>query len=261
MTGSTSWFSVHVESRAPNGQQHTYVDDASADALMDLLEAYDGVVGNNDRQWTATISIEEPEPARAVAVAVALIESLAQRAGMPHWPLVRAEAVREDVLDEQNAQPTLPDLVSAPDAADILRISPQRLHELSGRPGFPKPIYELRTGKLWLRSAIETFDELWQRKPGRPGDAELTRQKVIGALVDSGITVAESNVFLGHDRTVILQLQASGPPRVRRVTAAKVINALRKAGLKVTDEATHSIEDIEDYLADGHTVAVVEMNE
>ncbi len=60
----------------------------------------------------------------------------------------------------------------------------------------------------------------------------LIRQKVIGALVDSGITVADSKAFLGHDRAVILQLQAQrGTPRARRLTAARVISALRGAGL------------------------------
>jgi hypothetical protein len=48
-------------------------------------------------------------------------------------------------------------------------VSTQRLHELAtGKAGFPEPIYELRTGKLWLRSAIEAFGRQWERKPGRP---------------------------------------------------------------------------------------------
>lgn len=31
---------------------------------------------------------------------------------MPSWPFARAEAVRQDVLDAENAKPTLPELVS-----------------------------------------------------------------------------------------------------------------------------------------------------
>jgi hypothetical protein len=34
-------------------------------------------------------------------------------------------------------------------------------------PGFPEPMYELRTGKLWLRDSIDAF-ALRDRKPGRP---------------------------------------------------------------------------------------------
>jgi hypothetical protein len=39
-----------------------------------------------------------------------------------------------------------------------------------GAYAFPEPVYELRTGKLWLRAAIEAFASR-QRKPGRPRGA------------------------------------------------------------------------------------------
>jgi hypothetical protein len=87
---------------------------------------------------------------------------------MPSWPIARAEAVRQDVLDAENARPTLPELVSVPEAAEILGVSPQRVRELTvTNPGFPEPMYELRTGKLWLRDAIDVFARR-DRKPGRP---------------------------------------------------------------------------------------------
>ena len=97
-----------------------------------------------------------------------MIEALAVKAGMPAWPAVRVEAVRQDVLAEQLAHPSLPDLVSAPEAADILGVKPQRIHQLVTEHGdFPEPAYELRAGKLWLRAAIEAFAQR-KRQPGRP---------------------------------------------------------------------------------------------
>jgi hypothetical protein len=261
MNETLIWFSVHVEARASAGEPISEVDDASVDVFMDLLKAYDGVVGNSDRSWTATVSIEKPDPRQAVADAVLLIQSLAETAGMPAWPMVRAEAVRDDVLEADNARSTLPDLVSAPEAAEILRVSPQRLHEIADRRGFPKPVYELRTGKLWLRPAIEAFDRLWERKPGRPANDDLPRQKLIGALVDSGVTVAESKVSVGEDRRLMLQLQVSGSPGARRIVAARVIVALHDAGLLIAEEATRAADDMEGYLADGHPATVLEMRE
>ena len=56
------WFSVHIQARAPAGERTSEVDDASVDVFMDLLKAYDGVVGNSHRSWTATVSIEMPDP-------------------------------------------------------------------------------------------------------------------------------------------------------------------------------------------------------
>ena len=259
VTIMTAWFSVHVQARAPDGAPHAVIDDA-ADRLMDMLSEYDGIVSSGDGQWDVTIGLEEPDPVRAAAIAAALVETLAAKAGMPLWPTVRIEAVREDVLEEQNARPTLPDLVSTPEAAEILGVSAQRLRELAGGSRqFPKPVYELKAGKLWLRDAIEAFGQRWDRKPGRPDRGALVRQRVTSALLDAGLTAADTQVFLGQERTVILQLAAHGSPQVRQRTAARVIAALSSAGLSVADEGSRSAEDMKAYLADGGTAEVFEL--
>lgn len=112
-----------------------------------------------------------------------LVQKLACKAGMPDWPLVRAEAVLQDVLDAANARPTLPELVSLPEAAELLGVSPQRVRELSvNNAGFPAPMYELRTGKLWLKDAISVFAQRWERKPGRPRKSQValpTRTQIL----------------------------------------------------------------------------------
>ncbi len=93
----------------------------------------------------------------------------AAAAGLPEWPLVQLTATRQDVLSEELARPNYPDLVSGPEAAEVLGVSRQRLYELAARHrGFPEPLYRLRVGPLWVRSAIEAFAQRWDRKPGRP---------------------------------------------------------------------------------------------
>jgi hypothetical protein len=164
-----TWYSVRLETLAPAEEREVVADDDATDELMAMLEDHDGVVSSGQGSWSATISAQAPGAAEAVAYGSGLIEKLAVKADMPTWPVVRAEAVRQDVLDAENSRPTLPELVSAPEAADILGVSSQRLHELaSGKAGFPEPMYELRTGKLWLRGAIEAFGRRWDPKPGRP---------------------------------------------------------------------------------------------
>ncbi len=163
------WYSVHVEARPPAGVQDIEVDESAADALMDLLEEHDGIVSAGKASWDATVSVQASSAWDAVVHGAPLIEKMVIKASMPTWPLVRAEAVRQDVLDAENARPTLPELVSVPEAAEILGVSPQRVHELvKANSSFPEPMYELRTGKLWLRQAIESFAQCWDRKPGRP---------------------------------------------------------------------------------------------
>jgi hypothetical protein len=163
-------FSVRMEARAPQGAQDV-LSDAAADELMGYLEDYDGVVSSGGRSWDATVTISAAGPREAAEEGARLIEAWAAKSGMPTWPAVLIEAVRQDVLAEQIEQPSLPDLVSAPEAADILGVKPQRLHQLViEHRDFPAPAYELRAGKLWLRAAIETFAER-KRQPGRPRKA------------------------------------------------------------------------------------------
>jgi hypothetical protein len=163
------WYSVHVEARPPADAQDLAVDEDAADDLMNLLEEHDGVVSAGTGRWDATVSVRASTAWDAAVHGGPLIEKLACKAGMPSWPIIRAEAVRQDVLDAANAWPTLPELVSVPEAAELLRVSPQRVHELAATHAtFPEPMYELRTGKLWLRDAIDAFAQRWERKPGRP---------------------------------------------------------------------------------------------
>jgi hypothetical protein len=167
------WYSIHVAARPPADALDLSVDENAVDALMGLLEEHDGVVSARTGAWDATFSIQAPSAWEAAAHGVPLAEKLVCKAGMPNWPLTRFEAVRQDVLDAENARPTLPELASVPEAAEILGVSPQRVRELAAtNPGFPEPMYELRTGKLWLRDAIDAFARR-DRKPGRPPKAHI----------------------------------------------------------------------------------------
>ena len=165
----SDWYSVHMEARPSADAQDLTVDEDAADALMELLEQYDGVVSTGTGAWGATISVQASNAWEASGSGSALIERLAEKAGMPYWPAVRVDVVRQDILEAENMRPTLPELVSGPEAAEILGVSPQRIRQLAdGHASFPKPMYELRAGKLWLKDAIEAFDRRWDRKPGRP---------------------------------------------------------------------------------------------
>jgi hypothetical protein len=169
------WYSVHMEARAPADAPDLTIDEDAADALMDLLEDHDGVVSTGTGTWDATISVQAPSAWVASDRGSALLDKLADKTGMPDWPAVRVDVIRQDMLEAENRLPTLPELVSGPEAAEMLRVSPQRLRQLSeGHASFPEPMYELRAGKLWLKDAIETFDRRWDRKPGRPAAVTST---------------------------------------------------------------------------------------
>lgn len=163
-------YTVHIETRASAGDTQVVSYDA-IDALMDLLAPHEGIVSGGPEwtSWDATVGVDAADPAEALNFGAGIVLEYAEKAGLPSWPTVKAEVVRDDVLEEELSKPNIPDLVSGPEAAAVLGVSKQRVHQLAAEhPDFPKPLYELAAGKLWDRGAIERFREQWARKPGRP---------------------------------------------------------------------------------------------
>jgi hypothetical protein len=168
--GGLAFFSVLVEARADDDRE---IDRAALRAFAAAVEPYHASVSGAARSWSARISVEAAGAADGAALGVALVILLARQAELPEWPIVRAGAVREDVFVEDLAQPQLPDLVSAPEAAQLLQVSVPRLHQLAaGHQDFPAPAYELAAATLWLRPAIVTFSEHWERERGTPRTEE-----------------------------------------------------------------------------------------
>jgi hypothetical protein len=157
-----------MEARAPSAAPVFVSHDSASDHFMQLLVAFDGIVSADERSWAATVSVDAVSPLDAAFAASETVRRMAEKAGMPAWPIVRTEVVRQDVLHAENEAPRLPDIVSVPEVAVILDVSRQRVHELARHTGFPEPVYELPTGRLWLRAAVEAFAQRWERKPGRP---------------------------------------------------------------------------------------------
>ena len=161
-----TFYSVLVEARADGDGE---IDTAAIEAFAAAVEPYHASVTGAERSWSARISVEANGAADGAALAAALVMLLAKQAELPPWPIVRAESVREDVFVEDLAQPQLPDLVSGPEAADILRVPVQRVHQLAAEhPDFPAPAYQLRAASLWLRPSIVMFGERWDRDRENP---------------------------------------------------------------------------------------------
>lgn len=163
---AVDFYSVLIETLAADDAP-IYED--AVDDFMDGLTKFAGVVSVGARSWSARIAVEAPSAAEAVSGAAATVAGIAEKSGLPPWPVVRAGAVREDVLDADLTRPQLPDLVSGREAAELLGVSIQRVHQLaSEHPDFPAPAYKLRAASLWLRPAIVAFEQRWERKAGRP---------------------------------------------------------------------------------------------
>jgi hypothetical protein len=102
-----TWWSVSIETRG--GAPADMTGDECGERLGELVNAlvpHHGVVtGGGDRpSWGATISVESATAIAAIVEASAIIRRAAAAVFLPDWPLVRAEGVREDILDEDLAR-------------------------------------------------------------------------------------------------------------------------------------------------------------
>lgn len=58
------------------------------------------------------------------------------------------------------------DLVGLAEIAEMLGIRTPTAHELTADPRFPKPVAELRMGRVWRRSEVERYVERHRKKEG-----------------------------------------------------------------------------------------------
>lgn len=162
-------YSVLVETRAPEGAAPLHPAEDLADGLMGALEPYHPSVSAGSSSWSARITVDDQTPRGACTQALAVVADARKKVGLPDWPVVEVRVIREDVLAEELARPVYPDIIDATEAAEILDVTRQRVHQLlRDHSDFPRPLYHLRIGPLWLRASVEAFDRRWERKPGRP---------------------------------------------------------------------------------------------
>lgn len=92
------WWSVSVEHRGDDG---SLVADEALGDLVNALVPHSGIVtgGGGHAAWGAMVSVQASTAADAVTLAAAIVARHGSAADLPRWPLVRAEAVREDALD------------------------------------------------------------------------------------------------------------------------------------------------------------------
>lgn len=129
----------------------------------DALEDFDGTVSRVPGEGVMVVAYATGrDPLKA---AMSVREVVTRVLGRQPYSV---EVVSEQVHVKRADAPTLPELVSAPEVAEMLGgISRQRVHQLRATASFPQPLYELRTGPIWDARAIRHFAEHWERKPGR----------------------------------------------------------------------------------------------
>lgn len=144
----------------------------SAELCLDIQQDLgpDATVGNTVPN--GDLSMSNIIEAKTLPAAIRKMTDAAQTALAGRnlaFVVVAVDACTEAKLELRVDTPNYPNLVSGPEAATILGVNRQRLHQLAtGHRDFPEPLYRLGVGSLWLRQSIETFARNWDRRPGRP---------------------------------------------------------------------------------------------
>jgi hypothetical protein len=149
--------------------------------FLNLLVDRGGAVSSStvgDR-YSAAFNVDDAveNAAAAVALGYDIFTALADKSGLPAWPLVRAEALTFDEQDRELDSPNFPELVGVSEIADILGVTRQRASALAKSADFPAPVATLASGPVWTRPSLNRFVDRWPRRDGRPPKlATLTRE-------------------------------------------------------------------------------------
>lgn len=119
-------------------------------------------------QWTVTLDGHGQSLGEAVDGAL----TLAAKFVGDEQP-VAVESLTFAEYERMADEATLPVLVGASEAGELLGVSRQRVHQLRSLPGFPAPLVEVAMGPLWDERAMRAFERGWTRKPGRPAKASV----------------------------------------------------------------------------------------
>lgn len=171
------------------------LNEQDLEALADLADKDDASVStrSDGPGYTVTVDVEAHDLLAAGRTGVSFARSTAG-ANFP-GTVVDLRVTTPEQYEAEALRPDFPPLASASDAAEILGVSRQRVHQLAAsNTRFPAPIARVGSGPLWTVPAIEHFDRIWERKPGRPqrkddsepeSDDELPREGMVLVEPDS----------------------------------------------------------------------------
>lgn len=166
-----------VEAVAPPGAPELDPDDPAVDRFVEFLDGWGASVISGTDTWSARIALEARSVTDAITDATCVVGETAAKAGLPKWPVLRVEALEWAQLEAELSRPNFPDIMGSGEVIAELGVTKQRLWQLRNGGDFPAPIVELSATPIWLRPAIESFKDRWNRKRGRPAHSGPGRDK------------------------------------------------------------------------------------
>ena len=169
------------------------LEDKQLDALSERFDEQDWTVAVAPDFSVSVTAYIDDEPILMTAPLVVDIAARALRdVGAPS-ELVKVELMTEERREIEAQHPPLPELLAATDVAKALGVSRQRVSQLQrGHRDFPHPVAYTGAGSLWVRSAVDRFATVWDRRPGRRTEDE--HADVVELHLKTGRTAALKGV-------------------------------------------------------------------
>jgi len=169
------------------------LEDKQLDALSERFDEQDWTVAVAPDFSVSVTAYIDDEPVLLTAPQVVDIATRGLRDVGAPAELVKVELLTEEWRELEAQHPPLPELLAATDVAKVLGVSRQRVSQLQrGHRDFPRAVAHTGAGSLWVRSAVDRFAAVWDRRPGRRTDEEHA------ALVDlrskSGLNLGTKGV-------------------------------------------------------------------
>ncbi len=162
-----NWWSVHIEVAALSAKARIDPADERLRRLAEILAANDGVVSSSPTRLSLRCSVSNERHDGALGEGTEIVQKAIGEAGLPIWPVVRAEAVCQDLLEAELEEPATPEVLGVAEVAKLLGVTRQRLAVIRrDHESFPKPFVELAATPLWYREAVEEWAKTWARRPG-----------------------------------------------------------------------------------------------
>lgn len=166
-------------------------DEPLTQDLLTDVAAISGAAGGNvgEKRLDLTLTIKASSAWEAVEKAQDKVAALVPGDILSATVATLEESDRREAEERARAE-----LVGIAEIADMLGVSKQRAHTLSGRDDFPAPVDRLKQGSVWRRRDLSTFASGWQRAAGRPKgttEGNKAREKKIMQLKAKGLTQAQ----------------------------------------------------------------------
>ncbi|MFK0042437.1 hypothetical protein ACIQTW_21585 [Paenarthrobacter sp. NPDC090517] len=166
MTDQTWFVDLDLKLESP-------ISDALLDDLIDVVIPLHGAVSSGDEpKLGLSLAFEALDAWHASSLARNFLE-LDLGPIMPNVEIASVRILDEETRTAENEEPTFPPMMAIPDIGDLLGVTRQQAHRLTKREDFPTPALEPRTGPLWIRAAVESWNEHTERQAGRPATKKM----------------------------------------------------------------------------------------